>query len=101
MSAAVLDVLSEVRVDIAELAVLARQSCDLFVAFVHLIDPQPEGVLCLIEHLGQVIVAHGLGLGGFVVVQGLALELFGESSHLGDVLLQCVEISMRIGGLGF
>lgn len=101
MSAAVFDVLPEVRVDIAELAVLARQSCDLLVAFVHLVDPQAQGVLCLVEHLGQVIVAHGLGLGGFVVVQGLALELFGESSHLGDVLLQCVEISMRIGGLGF
>lgn len=101
MSAAVFDVLSEVCVDIAELAVLACQSCDLLVAFVHLVDSQPEGVLCLIEHLGQVIVAHGLGLGGFVVVQGLAFELFGESSDLGDVLLQCVEICLRVGSLGF
>lgn len=76
MSAAVFDILSEVCVDVAQFAVLACQSCDLLVALVHLVDSQAEGVLCLIEYLCQVVVAHGFGLGGFVVVQGLAFELF-------------------------
>lgn len=76
MSAAVFDVLSEVCVDVAQFTVLACQSCDLLVALVHLVDSEAESILCLVEHLGQVVVAHGFGLGGFVVVQGLAFELF-------------------------
>jgi hypothetical protein len=57
------------------------------------------GILSLVQHLGEVVVPHDLALSALVVVNGLGLELLGESGDLSDVLLKVGEFILSIGDL--
>jgi len=68
MLSAILNVISEAAVELVEFFVLSGKPFDLFVPFVHLIDPQSVSIFSLVQSFCQVIVSHAFSLGAFLVM---------------------------------
>lgn len=92
MLTAVLDIFAKIRIQNAQLLVFSSKACHLLVALVDLVHSKSKSVFGLVERFGEIVVAHDFRLGGLVIMQGLALELFGETANFSNILLDADQI---------
>ena len=95
------DIFPETSVHVGQFLVFTCQGGNLFVSFVNLVDPQPVGILSLVQNLLEIIVPHILSLSSLVVVHGLRFILLRKRSNFSDIFLKGSEFILSIRNLCF
>ena len=95
------DIFPETSVHVGQFLVFSCQGGNLFISFINLVDPQPVGILSLVQNLLEIIVPHILSLRSLVVVHGLRFIFLRKGSDFSDIFLKSSELVLSIRNLSF